>query len=212
MLLNLLLLLLLPVLLSMISVVLPAAGHPCSCKGPCALPAWHPHCRACPWSVPFPTPPGSFSFFICLCPGSPQGLPFRRAMGCHISHRCGRNYWELMHKQAGRVARTRVPGEGRWVLQPRCTGDGVACACSEGLCQQPGDFSQRAQRLFYCLTALFSSSRQTPLSFNPRWGQVAEAILEAGGSSFKATCHLMGADISVSEAISAAVLPLPVES
>lgn len=212
MLLNLLLLLLLPVLLTTMSVILPAAGHPCPCMGPRAPPAWCPHCRACPWSVPFPPLPAPSSSSACA------QAPHR---GCHSSMPRGVTSATDAAGIIGGSCRNRPgqwPGQGSPVRADGCcgpatpTGDGVACACSEGVCQQPGDFSQRAQQLFYCLTALFSSSWERSLSFNPLRERVAEAILEAGGSSFEATRHLMGADISASDTISAAALPLPAES
>lgn len=107
----LLLLLLLGTVLPVVSVVLPAAGHPCCRMG---APCWACHCIACPWSASSPAPPGS-CFLNHGVPRLPEGLA---VLACQEVLHWLQRWLELpgiswMNKQ-GQLAKA----EGQWVQCP----------------------------------------------------------------------------------------------
>lgn len=169
---------------------------------------------ASPWSVPFPTPPGSCLFLNHTVPRLPTRLTFWHAVGCYIGYRGDGNY---LGPCAG-ISSDRQPGQrwevssnNRWVPWPPLHPRVVGCLCSPqrslptGRCLAPG----KAQQHFYCSTALFCNSRKTPVSFKSLAGA------SGGGNPsgpFMATRHLMGADTGVSDSLSPAMLLLPSES
>lgn len=150
----LLLLLLLGTVLPVVSVVLPAAGHPCCCMG---APCWACHCIACPWSASSPAPPGS-CFLNHGVPRLPEGLA---VLACHEVLHWLQRWLELpgiswMNKQ-GQLAKA----EGQWVQCPLLhsqvsqVGTAQPESCKKVRSKPCGDFYQLSSLLHHISTIFF---------------------------------------------------------